>query len=335
MKEKNRQKLFVKCAILLLKRVIRRGLQTMESKEEKLNPIYPEGLKAGDQVCIIVPANAFTEKALDAATSHLEARGLNVTVSEDMAFRRGTPKERAEKFNRVIEDPNHRGIFCIWGGYGTIPLLDKINYDALSKNRPVFTGFSDITAMHLAIGQNTGLVTYHGPSFFSTSRQPTETALCNFLDVVASPGKERELKNFNGEAFAVLKEGVCEGRIAGGNMTLVSRLMGTPYEIDARGKILFLEEVGEKPYRLHGMLYQLKLAGKLDEAAGVIIGSLTDCDIEGRPGSAEAMVREVLKDLQIPVVLNVRAGHIKDPLTIPMNGLARIDGARVILSEQI
>ena len=130
MKEKNRQKLFVKCAILLFKRVIRRGLQTMESKEEKLNPIYPEGLKAGDQVCIIDPANAFTEKALDAATSHLEARGLNVTVSEDMAFRRGTPKERAEKFNRVIEDPNNRGIFCIWGGYGTIPLLDKINYDA-------------------------------------------------------------------------------------------------------------------------------------------------------------------------------------------------------------
>ena len=144
--------------------------------------------------------------------------------------------------------------------------------------------------------------------------------------------KRQELKNFNGEAFAVLKEGVCEGRIAGGNMTLVSRLMGTPYEIDARGKILFLEEVGEKPYRLHGMLYQLILAGKFEEAAGVIIGSLTDCDIEGRPGSAEAMVREVLGDLQIPVVLNVRAGHIKDPLTIPMNGLAKIDGARVILS---
>ncbi|MFQ8899372.1 MAG: hypothetical protein ACLR71_15325 [[Clostridium] scindens] len=82
-----------------------------------------------------------------------------------------------------------------------------------------------------------------------------------------------------------MKEGVCEGRIAGGNMTLVSRLMGTPYEIDARGKILFLEEVGEKPYRLHGMLYRLKLAGKFDEAAGVIIGSLTDCDIEGGQGA--------------------------------------------------
>lgn len=304
----------------------------MEYKEEKANLIYPEGLKAGDQVCIIDPANAFTKEALDKAISCLEERGFKVKISEDMAFRRGTPVERAEKLNKVIEDPRNRGIFCIWGGYGTIPLLDKINYDALRENRPVFTGFSDITAMHLAIGKKTGLVTYHGPSFYSASRQSTKEALGNFLDILAAPEKERELKNFNEEPFEALRGGFCEGRITGGNMTLVSRLMGTPYEIDTRGKILFLEEIGEKPYRLHGMLYQLKLAGKLDEAAGIIIGSLTDCDIEGRPGSADAMVREVLAELQIPVVLNVRAGHIKDPLTIPMNGLARIDGAKVTIS---
>ncbi|MFQ8899371.1 MAG: LD-carboxypeptidase [[Clostridium] scindens] len=166
----------------------------MKSKEEKSNPIYPEGLKTGDQVCIIDPANAFTEEALDAAASHLEARGLKVTVSEDMAFRRGTPKERAEKLNRVIEDPRNRGIFCIWGGYGTIPLLDKINYDALSKNRPIFTGFSDITAMHLAIGQKTGLVTYHGPSFLARAgRQRKRHCVISWM-CWPRPGKSGNLR---------------------------------------------------------------------------------------------------------------------------------------------
>lgn len=113
---------------------------------------------------------------------------------------------------------------------------------------------------------------------------------------------------------------------------MVSRLMGTPYEIDTRGRILFLEEIGEKPYRLHGMLMQLRLAGKLAQAAGILIGSLRGCDIEGRPGSAMETVRDVLGDLPVPVLFQVRAGHIEDTLTLPMNAKIRIEGNRIYQS---
>lgn len=296
-----------------------------------MKQIYPIPLKNGDQICIIDPANAFTEAGVEGARKILEESGFKVVISEDMAFKRGTPQERADKLNAVIRNPDNRGIFCLWGGYGTMTLLDKIDYDALRKNRPVFTGFSDITAMHIAITKETGLVTLHSPALYSVKRPTIKEAMELFLDIVREPQIRRELRNFNGENFEVINEGRCEGRITGGNMTLVSRLMGTPYEIDTKGKILFLEEVGEKPYRLHGILYQLKMAGKLDEAAGIVIGALTDCDDNGRPGSGIEMVKGLLGGIRIPVICNVRAGHISDPLTIPMNGSGRIDGERFVI----
>lgn len=313
--------------------------------------IFPKPLRPGERICIIDPANAFQDEALLNVQEYFTARGFEVTVSEDMAFKRGTPEERAGRLNQVIRDEKNRGIVCLWGGYGTMTLLDKIDYGALERNRPAFAGFSDITAMHLAIAKKTELVTYHGPALYSVKRPTTKEAMECFMDMVMEPEKEREFLNIDGTAIKTVEKnagktaggttgknvkcgkcaGVCEGTLIGGNMTLVTRLMGTPYEADTKGKILFLEEIGEKPYRLHGMMTQLKLAGKLDAAEGIIIGALTDCDDKGRPGSGLAAVLDVLSETFVPVFYNVRAGHICDPLTLPLNGRIRIEGERIFM----
>ena len=295
--------------------------------------IYPEPLKPGDRVCLIDPANAYTDEALKAASGYLTDKGFEVVVAEDMAFKRGTRWERAERFNRVIRDPKNRGLICVWGGYGTMPLLDLIDYEAIRKNRPVFAGYSDNTALQIAIGKKTGLITYHGPSFYSPSRPTTEEAkefLVHMLTQFSadSAGKTR-VCNLNNEEIEVIRGGCAKGQLVGGNMTLVSRLMGTPYEIDTKGKILFLEEIGEKPYRLHGMMTQLKMAGKLDEAVGIMIGSLNRCDDTERPGSGLLAVKDVLKDVEVPAVCNIRAGHVGDSLTLPLNAVVTIEGNQV------
>lgn len=305
------------------------GIEPINREPINREPIYPEAVRPGDKVCIIDPANAFTQGGIDAATAYFTGKSLDVTISEDMAFRHGAPKERAERLNRVIRNPEYKGIFCMWGGYGTMSLLDLIDYEALRENRPVFTGFSDITAMHLAIAQRTGLVTFHGPALHSERRPTTLEAMEDFWEMLTHPNAAKVFRNLNGEPIQTLRAGCFEGQVTGGNLTLVSRLMGTPYEMDTRGKIVFLEEVGEKPYRLHGMLTQLKMAGKFRDAAGIIIGALTDCDTVGRPGSAMALVEDALADVEIPVVCNLRAGHICDPLTIPLNAVLRVEEGRI------
>lgn len=298
-----------------------------------METVYPEKLSSGDQVCLVDPANAFTEEAVEAAEDFFRAKGFKTIVSEDMAFKRGTAKERAERFNRVIRDGKNRGIVCIWGGYGTMPLLPLIDYEAIRKNRPVFAGYSDNTALHLAIAKETELVTFHGPSVYSAARPTTEKAkehLAHMLTRDWSKGNDIfEIHNLTGEEIQVFREGCCRGKLTGGNLTLISRLMGTPYEIETKDKILFFEEIGEKPYRIHGMLTQLALAGKLTQASGIMIGALNNCDDTGRPGSGLEAVKNVLKDADIPVIYNVRAGHIADSLTLPLNAMCEISGNKI------
>lgn len=290
-----------------------------------MGTIYPRPLRKGDRICVIDPANAFTEEGILGVQACFEEKGFEVVFSRDMAFRRGTPQERAELFNQVIRDEENRGIFCMWGGYGTMTLLDLLDYPALEANRPVFSGFSDNTALHLAIGRRTDLVTFHGPILYSAKRPATPEATEAFLKLAGEPEKPRTLVNLNGEEMEIFQEGICEGKLTGGNLTLISRLMGTPWEIDTKGKILFFEEVGERPYRLHGMLTQLAMAGKLQEAAGIVVGALTDCDTPGRPGSARQLVMEALEAAEGPVVYGLAAGHRGDTLTLSMNAPARLE----------
>lgn len=297
-------------------------------KEIKEKILYPKPLRAGDQICLIDPANAYTEEAIEAVSSYWKGRGFSVICAPEMAFKRGTPKERAEKLNAVFANEENKAVMCIWGGYGTMTLLDYLDYEIIRERKPVFTGFSDITALHLAIGQKTGLVTFHGGAVYSKTRIITEEAKEDVYQSVTTSVGEKKFTNFNGTPFRTYKEGIAEGILTGGNLTLLSRLTGTTYGVDTCGKILFFEEVGEKPYRLHGMLTQLKMAGKFEEAAGIVVGDLSGCDTKDRPGTALEAVKDVLADVKCPVIYGVRAGHIGDSMTLPLHAQVRIEAVK-------
>ena len=298
--------------------------------------VVPEPLKTGDKVAIAAPARSavtLPEGRLDAVIEFLTAKGFDVILADDMfvdtqyGVGDGSAKIRADAFNALVRDPEIKAIFCIRGGYGSMHLLPYLDYEAMRQNRPIIVGYSDITAMQIAILQNAGLVTFHGPMLSPNYGQ--EKAFGLLFDILMNPSGEIPLENIDGTEFSVINEGTAEGVIVGGNMTLISSLMGTPYEIDLKGKILFIEELDEAPYKLHRYMWQLKLAGKLDEAAAVLIGDILPDREYDDPDISVKVILEVLQDLTVPILYNVRAGHGVNPLTIPIGATARIEGSRI------
>jgi len=294
------------------------------------NIIFPKALQPGDKICLIDPANAFREGGVQAFFKGFEDTGFELEIQEDTAFKHGTPKERAEKLNRIFSKPENRAVFCLWGGYGSMTLLDYLDYDAIAENRPVFNGFSDITAIHIALQQRTGLVGFHGRT--TVGDNPiSEDVKADLIKRITSPEADYELVNLDGSPLNTVREGDASGILVGGNLTLISRLMGTPYELDTRGKILFIEDVGEKPYRLHGMLTQLKLGGKLDGASGILLGRFAKCDTPDVPGSAMEAVLDAIGDTEVPIISNLNVGHIPDSLALPLGKLCRFCDGKVIV----
>ena len=301
--------------------------------------VKPAPLKAGDKVGIITPASFGPTERLALAIEYLTERGFSVVVTENINFETeygvgdGSEYIRANDFNTLLRDPDIKAIICLRGGYGSMHILPLIDYKALRKNKPIIVGYSDITAMHTAIFQKARLVTFHGPMLSSNYGQ--EQAFDLLFDMLMAPKSSFPLQNIDGTAFSVLNEGTAQGRVVGGNLTLINSLMGTPYELDLKDKILFIEELDEAPYRLHRYLWQLKLAGKLDELAGLVIGDLLPDKEYEDPDLMMNVVFDALKDLDVPIVYNVRAGHDEDPLTIPIGALLRIEGDRLTVVENV
>lgn len=299
--------------------------------------IVPDALKTGDTVAIIAPANLPTNAKIQTSKDILKNRGYNpVFYSGTSCDYVKTDEERAAILNKVFNDPSIKAIICLRGGYGSSTILDRLDYEAIKRNRPIFVGYSDITAMLTAITQKTGLVTFHGPMLASNFDQPKSF---DFLfDILSNPKDHIDLeKNIDGSKFISLNDKCGEGQLIGGNLTLISYNMGTPFEIDTKDKILYLEEIGEAPYRIHGMLTQLKLSGKLQQANGIIIGKLTECDYKNCPNSGINTVLDFLKslNLDIPIIYNINAGHQPDPITMPIGANIRIYGNKITILEPV
>ena len=301
--------------------------------------VTPAVLKAGDKVGIVAPASNASEERLILAVELLSERGFNVVVSENILFETeygvgdGSKQIRADAFNALARDPEIKAIFCLRGGYGSMHILPHIDYKALRKNRPAIVGYSDITAMQTAILKKARLVTFHGP--MPSSNYGQDEAFDALFEILMEPKAPFTLTNIDGTAFSVLNEGVAKGRIVGGNLTLVRSLMGTPYEMDLKNKILFIEELDEAPYRLHRDLWQLRLAGKLDELAGVVIGDILPDKEYEEPDIYFHVLSDALKGLDVPIIYDVRAGHDDDPLTIPIGAMVQIEGDRVMVLEKV
>lgn len=254
----------------------------------------------------------------------LEARGMRITLAENIAhhgshpYLAGTDDERLEMINRFLRDPRFDGFLFARGGYGAMRILDRIDYGAIAANpRPVI-GFSDLTALHQAMAVRAGVASFHGPMVNLDFHDGLSAANEEwFWSVLAG---EAPLTHAFSEAQVIL-EGVADGPLFGGCLSLTEALTGTPYDYWIDGGIWFWEEVDERPYRIDRMLTTLRLSGRLDRIRGVVIGKLKNC---GSEAEIDLLLREFFAPLSIPVVRDLPFGHYGDNLLMPIGTLVRL-----------
>ncbi|MDY6954188.1 MAG: LD-carboxypeptidase [Thermodesulfobacteriota bacterium] len=276
--------------------------------------IKPSRLRPGDTIGIAAPASPFNQNAFETGVGVLESMGFTVKIPESLFKRRGylagSDDERAALLMDLLGDETVRAILCARGGFGSMRLLPLLDLEKIRRQRKIVVGFSDVTALLVALYNKCGLVTFHGPMVTTLGKglEGTSSALMAAISsqspLVLAPSRP-----------VILHGGQASGPVIGGNLTTLSHLMGTPFEPVFKGHLLFLEDRGEAPYRIDRMLSQLQLGGHVDTVAGVILGSFDDC------GSLEEVydiVRRVFQKRPIPVLAGFDIGHGTDNMTLPL-----------------
>lgn len=306
--------------------------------QSKPDVIKPPRLKAGDTLGLIHPASAtFQKMDLEITVDNLKALGFKVKPGahalDRYGYLAGKDVDRAADINALFADPEVQGICAVRGGWGAARTLPLLNFETIAKNPKALFGFSDITALHMAIPAKTGLVTFHAPTGFSSW---TESS-ANWFRRVVIDGEAVQFVNepdFKGRLVPVgfrtqtIVPGKAEGRLLGGNLTVLAHLVGTPYLPDFAGKILFLEDVHEGIYRIDRMLTHLKLAGLLSKIKGFIWGQCSDCEPDSS-GYGSLTIEEVLDDhikpLKVPTYRGAMIGHVERQFTVPEGIPAEMD----------
>jgi muramoyltetrapeptide carboxypeptidase len=292
-----------------------------------ISQIKPKLLRPGDTIGVIAPASPGDLESALAGINWLKECGFQVKLGETVnqktsGYLAGTDAARASDINAMFASAEIDGIVCLRGGYGTMRLLDLLDYNIIQAHPKVFVGYSDITALHISINQRTGLVTFHGPMVASDMGQDLSDYTWDcFSRAVFSREPLGLISNPPlSTAPQFIVPGTAHGYLTGGNLSLITATLGTAYEINTEDKILCLEEIGEAPYRIDRMLTQLLLAGKLHAAAGIVVAVCTDCDSAAEP--LDFLVKDVLLDrlgdLKIPVLCNLYFGHTTDKATLPL-----------------
>ncbi|WP_215223028.1 S66 peptidase family protein [Echinicola shivajiensis] len=307
------------------------------STEEDKKTLLPEPLKKGDLVGLVSPSSASNDEILfQFAQETLEALGFRVLRGEHLSSRRGhlagTDEERAGDINAMFKNKDVKGIICIRGGSGAARILALLDYKMIRKNPKPILGYSDITALHNAIYAQTGLITFHGPN---------ATGSWNSFNVKQFEQMffEQKLVKFENEQekgddlivkknrIQTIHPGKAEGIIVGGNLTVLTALAGSPYLPDFKNKILFLEDVGEDPYRIDRMMSTLMLMGALDEIKGFIFGQCSDCDPSGGFGSLTIwqILQDYIQPLEIPAYRGAMIGHVSKQFIVPIGAKVSMD----------
>jgi muramoyltetrapeptide carboxypeptidase len=302
-------------------------------------------LKFGDTIGITAPASPVKAEIVPESILAVRELGFKVKVGgscyeEYGGYLAGTPENRAKELNVMFKDPDVDAILCLRGGYGTPQLLQHLNYESISQHPKLFIGYSDITALHTAFIQKSGLATIHGPMAASDlAKDCNDYTRTSLLRALTNPEPMGEIQNPDGEPIHSLVEGCAEGEIVGGNLALVSALMGTPYELDTKGKLLFLEDIGEEPFKVDRMLTQLVLAGKIKDAAGIILGTFTECESSNYSHGFDVIdvFKNIIMPFGKPTIYNVQAGHCDTKLTLPFGVKARLNATnqRLIIEESV
>jgi len=298
--------------------------------------VKPKRLMKGDTVAVIAPSSAVEVSAFEKALQNLADLGLKIKIGKSARARKGflagTDKERLDDLHQAFADTEIKAVWCVRGGYGATRFLPDLDFKLIEKNPKIFIGYSDITALHLAIHQNTGLVTFHGPVAASNFSDYTKNHMAGVLINPSAPYKialspDNIAKNSNLFKTETITRGKCRGKLIGGNLSLLAAMAGTAFALrDTKGKILFIEDIGEQPYRIDRMLTQLKQTVDLRQLAGIALGVFEDCnpkDITSQ--SLIEVLKDRLGDLGIPVIYGLSFGHIRDQFTLPFGIEAELD----------
>jgi muramoyltetrapeptide carboxypeptidase len=311
----------------------------LSEKPAKSKLIKPKRLAKGDTVGVIAPASGLSAEDFDKALQNLADLGFKTKVGkharQKTGFLAGTDKERLEDLHWAFGDKEIDAVWCVRGGYGISRLLPAVDYNLIKKNPKIFIGYSDVTALHLAISQNCGLVTFHGPVAASTFSDYSKKHVVNVLMNPTAPYKvelspDNVAKESNLFKTEVITAGKCRGKLVGGNLSLLSALAGTPFALkNPKGKILFMEDVGEQPYRIDRMLTQIRQSVDMRQFAGIALGVFEDCNPRDAASSQSLMdvLKDRLGDLKIPVIYGLSFGHIRDQFTLPVGIEAELDTA--------
>ncbi len=289
---------------------------------------HPRAIQPGSTIGIVAPAGPVENRdALDMGIATLERLGFRAQFDErifqSLRYLAGPDEARAEELQRLFEDPGIHAILALRGGFGCSRLIPLLDEKRLRPHCKLFVGFSDLTTLHLLFRRRFGWVTIHGPMAASPALgniSPAEEK--NLYSLLTDPDYQ---PTFSFERLQTWVPGVAEGKLVGGCLSLIAASIGTPYEIRTEGKILFLEDTGEPPYRIDRMLTHLSLAGLLDSVAGVLLGEFLDCNPDRGNYTAEETLHDRLGQLGVPVLANFPAGHGSENWALPLGLAVRLD----------
>lgn len=285
----------------------------------------PKKLKEGDTIALTAPAGiVYEECEYERMKGELESFGLEVVfgdfVRERFGYLAGTDRQRAKDLNRFFADPDVDAIVAVRGGWGCARILPYIDFDMIRENPKIYCGFSDNTTLHMAFLKKAGLISFHGPN--GTSDWTDLTKEC-FRSVLMDGEKTRYHSN---REVSIIFPGIVEGRCIGGNLSILATSLGTGYQPDTNGAILFVEDIGEPVYKIDRMLTHLKEAGMLDGIAGFIFGGCTKCpDPAESHFTLEEILKQHIRPLGVPAVMGMDISHDPDNFTIPQGVMARFD----------
>jgi muramoyltetrapeptide carboxypeptidase len=305
--------------------------------DDTLKTIKPMALKKGDTIGLVCPAySAFIKEEVKIAVESLQEMGFKVVLGKHVFDRYGNlagkDEDRAADINEMFANKNINAIMAMHGGWGSARILQLLDYQNIKKNPKIFIGYSDITALLVGIYSQTGLVTFHGPVGSSTWNSFSVDYFKNILvdanaTKMSNPVRKNDALVPMDDRIYTINAGKASGKLIGGNLTVLSHILGSKYVPDFTGAILFLEDVQEDTYRVDRMITQLKLAGILNQIAGFVFGKCTDCPPSKNYGSLtlEDIFEDHIKPLNIPAFSGAMIGHIKDKFTVPIGIEASTD----------
>ncbi|MFD6506821.1 MULTISPECIES: LD-carboxypeptidase [unclassified Bacillus (in: firmicutes)] len=294
--------------------------------------IYPNALKKGDTVMIIAPSGPPTLENVLKGVNVLQEMGLFViigkSVYETYGYLAGSDQVRLDDIHEAFTNTEVKAVFCARGGYGSARLLPYIQYEIIQRNPKIFWGYSDITALHTAFSRYAELVTFHGPMIEELGKGIDSLSLSSFNQLF------HPYSSILYASECIVPSSACTatGTLVGGNLAVLTSVIGSPYEISTANTLLLLEDIGEEPYRIDRMLNQLLLSGKFNECNGVIFSSCHDCNPSKPSQSLQTILYEYFMPYDIPVLFGLPIGHISPNIGIPLGATATINTNNKTLS---